>query len=129
MGTNSCSLFIKVDINLISAEKTRYLSLSLLIPTTYRFSFNDTSIAVVLGSNTLNKGGDVYQSEKIISHPKYSSILIRNDIGLIKVDKDIVFGDKVKPIALPNENFGKIDYPAVLSGWGTTSVSTNYCEL
>ncbi|XP_068981423.1 chymotrypsin-2-like isoform X2 [Bombus flavifrons] len=84
-------------------------------------SFNDTSIAIVLGSNTLDKGGDVYQSEKIISHPKYSSILIRNDIGLIKVDKDIVFGDKVKPIALPNENFGKIDYPAVLSGWGTTS--------
>lgn len=79
-----------------------------------------------MGSNTLDKGGDVYQSERIISHPKYSSMLIRNDIGLIKVDKDIVFGDKVKPVALPSENFSKIDYPAVLSGWGTTSVSINF---
>lgn len=77
----------------------------------------------MLGSNTLDKDGAEYQSEKIIGHPKYSSVLIRNDIGLIKLDKDIVFGDKVKPIALPKENFSKIDYPAVLSGWGTTSVS------
>jgi len=47
-----------------------------------------------------------------------------NDIGLIKLNKDIVFGDKVKPIALPKENFEKFNYPATLSGWGTTSVST-----
>lgn len=87
------------------------------------FSFNDTAIAVVLGSNTLDKGGDEYQSEKVIGHPRYSSALIRNDIGLIKLSKDIVFGDKVKSVGLPNENFSKIDYPAVLSGWGTTSVS------
>lgn len=84
-------------------------------------SFNDTAITVVLGTNTLDKGGDDYQSEKIIGHPRYSSILIRNDIGLIKLNKNIVFGDKVKPIQLPSENFNKIDYPAVLSGWGTTS--------
>nr|XP_012148108.1 PREDICTED: chymotrypsin-2-like [Megachile rotundata] len=84
-------------------------------------SFNDTAVTVVLGTNALDKGGDEYQSEKVIVHPRYSSALIRNDIGLIKVDKDIVFGDKVKPIALPNENFSKIDYPATLSGWGTTS--------
>lgn len=82
-----------------------------------------------MGTNTLDKGGDDYQSEKIIGHPKYSSILIRNDIGLIKLDKNIVFGKKVKPIQLPNENFSKIDYPAVLSGWGTTSVSIDLYEL
>lgn len=82
-----------------------------------------------MGTNTLDKGGDNYQSEKIIGHPKYSSILIRNDIGLIKLDKNIIFGDKVKPIQLPNENFNKIDYPAVLSGWGTTSVSIDLYEL
>ncbi|XP_076235067.1 trypsin-1-like [Calliopsis andreniformis] len=91
--------------------------------TTIYSSFNDTGITVVLGTNTLDKGGDEYQSVKVISHPRYSSALIRNDIGLIKLNKDITFGDKVKPIALPNENFSKADYPAVLSGWGTTSVS------
>ena len=106
--------------------QTHIISLFTLI--TDLFSFDNSDIAVVLGSNTLNKGGDVYQSERIISHPKYSSALIRNDIGLIKVDKDIVFGDKVKPVALPSENFSKIDYPAVLSGWGTTSVSISLLQ-
>ncbi|XP_076666967.1 chymotrypsin-2-like isoform X1 [Andrena cerasifolii] len=84
-------------------------------------SFNDTGIAVVLGTNILDDGGDEYQSERVIAHPRYSSALIRNDIGLIRLSKDIAFGDKVKPVSLPNENFSKIDYPAVLSGWGTTS--------
>ncbi|XP_076289169.1 chymotrypsin-2-like isoform X2 [Lasioglossum baleicum] len=82
---------------------------------------NGNGITVVLGTNKLDDGGDMYQSEKIISHPRYSSALIRNDIGLIRVSKDIVFGDKVMPIGLPNENFSKTDYPAALSGWGTTS--------
>ncbi|XP_072767402.1 chymotrypsin-1-like isoform X2 [Anoplolepis gracilipes] len=84
-------------------------------------SFNDTAITVVLGTNTLDKGGDEYSSIKRFIHPFYSSPLVRNDIGLIKLDKDIVFGDKVKQIALPTENFEKSNYPAILSGWGTTS--------
>lgn len=46
-----------------------------------------------------------------------------NDIGLIKVDKDIVFGDKVKPIVLPTKRFEKSNYPTTLSGWGTTNVN------
>ncbi|KAL6447953.1 hypothetical protein ACFW04_000185 [Cataglyphis niger] len=54
-------------------------------------------------------------------HPYYNSAFIRNDIGLIKLDRDIVFGDKVKPIALPTKRFDKSDYPAILSGWGTTN--------
>ncbi|KAH0954017.1 hypothetical protein HN011_007056 [Eciton burchellii] len=80
--------------------------------------FNDTGITVVLGSNTLDKNGDEYASIKKLVHPFYNSALIRNDIGLIKLDKDIVFGDKVKPIDLPTKNFDKSDYPATLSGWG-----------
>ncbi|XP_012235769.1 chymotrypsin-2-like [Linepithema humile] len=87
--------------------------------------FNNTAISVVLGSNTLNKGGDRYASVKRWIHPYYSPAFIRNDIGLIKLDKDIVFGDKVKPIALPKKNFEKSDYPATLSGWGTTSYPGN----
>lgn len=87
-------------------------------------SFNDTAITVVLGTNTLDKGGDEYASIKRLMHPNYISAFIKNDIGLIQLDKDIVFGDKVKPIALPTQNFDKVDYPATLSGWGTTSVST-----
>lgn len=77
---------------------------------------------MVTGTNKLDEGGDEYQSVKIIPHAKYNALLIRNDIGLIRVDKDIVYNDKVKPIALANENFKKCDYPAVLSGWGKIEV-------
>jgi len=56
-------------------------------------------------------------------HPHYNSILIRNDIGLIKLNKDIVFGEKVKPIVLPTENFDKSNYSATLAGWGTNNVN------
>ncbi|KYN01157.1 Chymotrypsin-1 [Cyphomyrmex costatus] len=87
--------------------------------------FNDTAITVVLGTNTLNKGGDKYLSIKKLVHPYYNSVLIWNDVGLIKVNKDIVFGDKVKSIALPTKNFDKSNYPATLSGWGTTSYPGN----
>ncbi|XP_032678949.1 chymotrypsin-2-like [Odontomachus brunneus] len=81
---------------------------------------NDTAITVVLGSTTLDKGGDVYNSVKRIIHPLYSSTLIWNDIGLVQLNKNIVFGDNIQKIALPTHNFNKSNYPAMLSGWGTT---------
>ncbi|XP_011142410.1 chymotrypsin-1-like [Harpegnathos saltator] len=82
---------------------------------------NDKNITVVVGSTTLDKGGDKYTSTKKVMHPGYSPTLIWNDIGLIQVDKDIVFGDNVQPIALSTHNFNKSNYPATLSGWGTTN--------
>ncbi|XP_011506550.1 PREDICTED: chymotrypsin-2-like [Ceratosolen solmsi marchali] len=83
--------------------------------------FNNTAISAVVGTNYLDKSGSIYQSKRIISHPKYSSLFIRNDIGLIELEKDIEFSEKIQPIKLPDTNFDKIDYPAILSGWGTTS--------
>jgi len=93
------------------------------------YSLDNTVITVVLGTNTLDKGGDQYFSIKKWIHPYYNSVLIWHDIALIKVNKDIVFGDKVKPIALPTKNFDKSDYPVILSGWGTTSVNIKYLSI
>ncbi|XP_053593015.1 chymotrypsin-2 [Microplitis demolitor] len=83
-------------------------------------NFNDTAIKVVTGSTKLDEGGNWYQSVRIIPHERYSSLFIRNDIGLIEVDEDIEFSDNVKPVDLPTSNFDKSDYPAYLSGWGKT---------
>lgn len=74
------------------------------------------------GTIYLDHGGDEYKSIKIFPHAKYSSLLIRHDIGLIQVEKDIVYNDNVGPIAVASEDFKKCDYPAVLSGWGKTEV-------
>lgn len=71
----------------------------------------------------MDEGGDEYYSERVIGHEDYNSRLIRHDIGLIRVDKDIVFSDSVQPINLPTQsNLHESNYYAVLSGWGTTSV-------
>ncbi|XP_063973029.1 chymotrypsin-2-like [Diachasmimorpha longicaudata] len=83
--------------------------------------FNDSAITVVVGTTKLDEGGDIYHSSEVHGHQGYSSLFVRNDIGLIHVDEDIEFSDNVKPISLPTEYFDKSDYPAVLSGWGTTS--------
>lgn len=92
-------------------------------------SFNDTNIDVVAGTNTLDKGGEVYHTKKIMGHPQYSSLLIRNDLGLIELERPIEFNDKIKPVGLPTEDFHKSGGTAVLSGWGTTSVRLSYFTL
>jgi hypothetical protein len=47
---------------------------------------------------------------------------LNNDVGLLRVDQDIVFNDFVQPMELPNEDFSKKNYPAILTGWGSTKV-------
>ena len=87
--------------------------------------FYNKIITVVLGTNThgLYKSGDEYSSIKILWHRDLKTYIL-NGIGLIKVDKDIVFGEKVQPIALPDKYFDKSNYSATLSGWGVESVRT-----
>lgn len=84
---------------------------------------------VVVGTNTLNRGGDIYSAIKTVIHPDWSEFFTRNDIGLVQVDREIVWSDKVKPIPLPTEDFTKVDYPAVLAGWGSTQVSSRSINI
>ena len=87
------------------------------------FSGNATIIKVIAGTNKLNETGDSYQADLLIAHKEYDPRHLTNDIGLIRVNADIVFKKKVQPIGLPKSDFTKDNYPAVLSGWGTTMVS------
>lgn len=78
---------------------------------------------MIAGSNMLNESGDSYQAVELIPHERFNSYLIRNDIGLIAVDKDVVLGDKVQAVKLADTYSVPANSCAVLSGWGTTSVS------
>lgn len=77
---------------------------------------------MVAGSNQLDSGGDVYQSKRLIYHPKFSVQGVRNDVGLILVNETIKFNDRVKAIGLPTSDIDRNDYPAVISGWGRLEV-------
>ncbi|XP_069354104.1 uncharacterized protein [Maniola hyperantus] len=82
------------------------------------------SIKVVVGTNSLTSGGDKYSVEKIIVHEKYNSMLISNDVSVVRVATEIEFNDLVQPIALPDSNTeGGADL--ILTGWGRISYPGN----
>lgn len=48
-------------------------------------------------------GGTTYQAKKFIQHERFNQPNYANDIGLVLVDKDITYDDKVKPVAIVTE--------------------------
>ncbi|XP_058799503.1 chymotrypsin-2-like [Phymastichus coffea] len=81
------------------------------------------SLKVVAGTNLIHGGKEqVYESEYIVSHKSWNTPAFSNDLGLVRVSKDIQFNDKVQPVKLPTEDFNKVGHPVVMSGWGTTKL-------
>lgn len=64
------------------------------------------------------------QADKIIIHPNFNVIDLKNDIAIIRFSKDATFDNYVQPICLWNEN--KTDLSEVIGkngtviGWGRT---------
>ncbi|XP_016934109.1 serine protease 1 [Drosophila suzukii] len=86
-----------------------------------------TSVTINYGATvrTSPKFTQTVASKNFIQHESYQSLLIRNDISLIKTDP-IAFSAAVNEIALPAESSTYSTYvgkTAVASGWGLTSDS------
>ncbi|KMQ86531.1 serine protease [Lasius niger] len=77
------------------------------------------NVTVHAGTNSLKEAGDVHNVEKVIIHPDFSLLLIRNDIGLLHLKADIVFNNVVQPIPVANTNSVLVGDPCFLTGWGT----------
>lgn len=86
--------------------------------------FTTDQIMAVVGTLTLNAGGDVYAIEKSFAHKLYEPDLIRNDVGLLKIKGVFQQNHGYGPITLCD---GFIDENVALrlTGWGKTSVSAN----
>lgn len=59
--------------------------------------------------------------KELIPHENY--IGHEADIGLIKLEKEIVFNGNVQPVNLPTNDNINGNFTAVLIGWGAISVS------
>jgi len=60
--------------------------------------------------------------ERVIRHPSYDSSSVNNDIALLRLSRDVVFNDAVRPACLPTNKANSYQgYNAIVSGWGTTS--------
>lgn len=87
------------------------------------YSRKHDSVTVVAGTNLLKGGKEqAYKSEYIASHKGFSIFELINDVGVIRVNRDIEFNDKVKPISLPKEDFNEANNRVVLTGWGRVKV-------
>ncbi|KAJ7323445.1 Transmembrane protease serine 6 [Desmophyllum pertusum] len=58
--------------------------------------------------------------ERIISHPLYAGQTDDYDLALIKLQRPLVYNDRVRPVCLPELNF-PADTNCYVTGWGATS--------
>ncbi|KYM95215.1 Chymotrypsin-2, partial [Cyphomyrmex costatus] len=83
-------------------------------------TYDSTDILVDVGSTRLYCPVDIqrYRADKLILYPHFNKTLHMNDIGLIRLTKDIRFSETIKPIALISydRNFTDIDF--IVTGWG-----------
>ncbi|KAL6265047.1 hypothetical protein P5V15_005138 [Pogonomyrmex californicus] len=80
-------------------------------------------LAVHAGTIYLNETGDVYQAESVVWHNGFDEIALADDVGLIRLNRDIEYTNVIKPIPFAQEDIAVTDLPCVISGWGTTSLN------
>lgn len=88
------------------------------------------NIFAVAGATNLTHGGQRYDLDQIVNHPKFNWAKRQNDIAMLKTIEPLEFRDNaIFPIALPSF---AIDYqiehdigltPVIVSGWGAYKVS------
>ena len=91
-----------------------------------------TSMKVFLGAHNVREASEEgrleFEAAEYFAHPSWNGLLIRNDIGLIRLPQKVEFNDIIRPICLPSysdveDNFAGLDAPA--SGWGKPTDSAD----
>jgi len=83
-------------------------------------------LVVHAGTIYLNETGDVYQAESTVWHSGFNEYELNNDIGLIRLNRDVAFNNLIKPIAVAQEDFASENLACAVSGWGALSVSSRW---
>jgi len=83
---------------------------------------------VVIGEHNYASTADTTATERrtiaqVISHPKYNSRTLDNDIALLRLESPIIFksDNLIAPVCMPEAVNLFDDVPATITGWGTTS--------
>ncbi|XP_047525683.1 chymotrypsin-2-like [Pieris napi] len=74
-------------------------------------------MCIVVGSHQIKSGGQRYEIKKLVHHENFSKSTVKNDIGVVQVEGNIQFNNKVQPIFLYKQAvpIGRI---CLLTGWG-----------
>ncbi|XP_047526431.1 chymotrypsin-1-like [Pieris napi] len=82
---------------------------------------NMKEMSIVVGSHTIDKGGNRYKIKKLIPHLDYYKPTVKNDIGIVQIQGKIKYNDKVQPIELLKE-MAPIGKKCLFTGWGYTDL-------
>ncbi|RVE47933.1 hypothetical protein evm_007447 [Chilo suppressalis] len=84
---------------------------------------------VLVGTDSVNNDGQLYDIDEIIPHEEYSSTTQDNDICLIKLSTSLVFGPKVARIELADDSLKlKKGSMVAITGWGDTMPGGNITQ-
>ncbi|XP_071512845.1 trypsin-1-like [Panulirus ornatus] len=82
---------------------------------------------VLIGDHDFTSGSDTSTArlaavEQVISHPRYNSRTMDNDIALLKLRDSLEFSREVAPVCLPPDLDNQyVGVTATVTGWGATS--------
>ncbi|XP_012543490.1 chymotrypsin-2 [Monomorium pharaonis] len=85
------------------------------------YGFYPEEITVHAGTIYLNETGDAYQPESAVWYSDDAGV--DDDIALIRLNRDIIYSDVVKPIPLAQEDIAVTDFPCVVAGWGVLQLN------
>ncbi|KAK5643986.1 hypothetical protein RI129_007831 [Pyrocoelia pectoralis] len=75
---------------------------------------------------------EVFEIEETIPHPEFNGSYDNgNDIGLVRLSRDVQYSEYVRPICLPNQESVELrdDEELAVSGWGTLGDFKNLTEI
>ncbi|XP_066595029.1 chymotrypsin-1-like [Prorops nasuta] len=88
-----------------------------------------SNLTVHVGVRRMDEIGVEYNIESYVRHPEFDTNSYANDVAVLKVNKDIVFNDKVQPVELVSEKSANEVYNVILAGWGRSFDATHVYHM
>lgn len=81
---------------------------------------------VLVGTQDKKRGGTFYKIKAFKIHQQYGEFFVDYDFGLIQLEEELQFTDRIQPVPLPKVGDTNIEVGTVVtvSGWGKTQNKT-----
>jgi trypsin len=78
-----------------------------------------TNFQILAGSSFISRVESLAIATGLVEHPQYNDWTAENDIVVLKLANNLVFGSSIRPLPLPVPNFDvQSGAPCNISGWG-----------
>ncbi|KAL1401455.1 hypothetical protein pipiens_001947 [Culex pipiens pipiens] len=92
------------------------------------YALCQVTLTIALGASNMASIEQLIGVSNILSHPRYSSLLNRDDIAILTMNRDAEINDHVRPVLLPRwSDVGNSfnNWMATTAGWGNTGNRDN----